>query len=72
VAIGNQSHAEGLMTIAKAQGEHAGGMFNESHSGICSIGIGSDGDRKNAFEIMRNGDTYLYDVGGYQGTNTKV
>lgn len=35
-----------------------------------SIGIGtSTNDRKNAFEVMANGDAYLYGAGGYNGTN---
>lgn len=33
--------------------------------------IGEDGDRKNAFEIMQNGDIYVYGLGNYNGTATK-
>lgn len=35
-----------------------------------SVGIGtSNEDRKNAFEITRNGNVYVNGVGGYDGTN---
>jgi hypothetical protein len=35
-----------------------------------SVGIGSDPtSRKNAIEVMDNGDIYIYGVGGYDGTN---
>ena len=37
---------------------------------IHSVGIGSSpNDRKNAHEIMFNGDHYIYGLGGYDGTN---
>ena len=74
---GIASHAEGYRTIAKYLGEHAEGTFNtttilgakrQRHS----VGIGtSESDRKNAFTIFENGDTYLYGVGGYNGKNPK-
>lgn len=35
-----------------------------------SIGIGASGEqRKNAFEVMQNGDVYVIGIGGYDGTN---
>ena len=76
-AIGGASHAEGRYTKALNDFEHAEGYYNFSHNGSgtanktrSSIGIGtSDESRKNAFEVMGNGDAYLYGVGGYDGTN---
>ena len=69
-ASGNFSHAEGNSTITKNQSEHASGQFNVSSSvstifgdagnTLFSVGNGiSDSNRKNAFEIRQNGDTYL-------------
>ena len=71
------SHAEGGSTRATNPCEHAEGQYNKSNTGIDtssqtlhSIGIGtSENDRKNAFEVMQNGDVYLYGAGGYDGTN---
>lgn len=81
-AKGNSSHAEGKGTITNNMGEHAEGQFNKSNrkttgtpdeqqagSTQSSIGIGTANDRKNAFEVMQNGDAYLHGVGGYNGTN---
>ena len=79
-APGYGSHAEGEHATAQNEAEHAEGRYNKSNkssntygdSGNTqhSIGIGaSTADTKNAFEIMQNGDTYLYGVGGYDGTN---
>ncbi len=74
------SHAEGSNTFTQNRSEHAEGNFNVSNKsqdnyGSCgntqhSVGIGtSKTKRKNAFEIMQNGDTYVLGVGGYDGTN---
>lgn len=74
--IGQASHAEGYYTTAGGIAEHAEGLWNVSNTGstlaektIHSIGIGSSSNRKNAFEVMQNGDTYVYGFGGYDGTN---
>ena len=78
------SHAEGFETVVRNQNEHAQGRYNVSHladdvvtkhegNTIVSVGIGEDGgNRKNAFEIMQNGDIYVYGVGNYDGTATKL
>ena len=69
-ASGNFSHAEGESTIAKNMSEHASGQYNVSSSAsttfgdagntLFSVGNGtSSNNRKNAFEIRQNGDTYL-------------
>lgn len=82
-ASGNGSHTEGKGTIATNEAEHAEGSYNVSHTTahefqpegrtMHSIGVGSGvAAKKNAFEVMKNGDIYVYGVGGYQGTNTKV
>lgn len=78
---GNYSHAEGQGTITENQYEHAQGNYNKSNivdqynfgnagNTISSIGIGTSGSaRKNAVEVMQNGDVYVYGVGDYDGTN---
>lgn len=76
-AAHNSSHAEGIYTIASNAFEHAEGIRNVSNTGETdaektrhSVGIGTgEDDCKNAFEIMANGDIYVYGVGGYDGTN---
>lgn len=79
-ANGQHSHAEGVDTVTSNTAEHAEGKFNKSNKAdgsfgsagntLHSIGIGtSASDRKNAVEVMQNGDTYLIGVGGYDGKN---
>lgn len=79
-AEGLTSHAEGSHTETQNEGEHAEGLFNKSNKASeaygnagntqHSIGIGtSDDDRKNAIEVMQNGDIYIIGIGGYDGTN---
>ena len=73
-AKGYASHTEGSWTVSENEAEHAEGKYNKSNTGtkktIHSVGIGtSDTDRKNAHEIMENGDNYVYGVGGYDGKN---
>ena len=84
-AQGNGAHAEGIDTIAQNQSEHAEGQYNKSHKAsttygnagntIHSVGIGTgagsleEQDRRNAIEIMQNGDVYLYGVGDYDGAD---
>ena len=77
VASGSSSHAEGYYTQSKNHYEHAEGCYNlsnssteDAHNTRHSVGIGnSDSNRKNAHEIMANGDHYIYGLGGYDGTN---
>ena len=70
-ANGDYSFAEGQNTIANNRSEHAMGEFNESNktsdtfgdSGntLFSIGNGTSAtNRKNALEVMQNGDIYIY------------
>ncbi len=79
-AQGNSSHAEGNYTEAKNESEHAQGQYNKSNKAnatfgnagntIHSVGIGTGtNDRKNAIEVMQNGDIYIIGIGGYDGTN---
>lgn len=79
-ANGQHSHAEGVDTVTSNTAEHAEGKFNKSNKAdgsfgsagntLHSIGIGtSASDRKNAYEVMQNGDAYLLGVGGYDGKN---
>jgi hypothetical protein len=71
-AEGDYSHTEGYRTIANNTCEHAEGEYNKSNTGtISSIGIGTrEQDRKNAVEVMKNGDMYVYGLGDYDGTNS--
>lgn len=79
-AEGIYSHAEGRQTLTQNDGEHAQGQFNASHKGsvhfgnqsntLSSTGFGlNDAGRKNAVETMQDGKTYIYGLGGYNGTN---
>jgi hypothetical protein len=70
-AEGDYSHTEGYRTIANNTCEHAEGEYNKSNTGtISSIGIGTrEQERKNAVEVMKNGDMYVYGLGDYDGTN---
>lgn len=81
-SFGWDSHTEGSYTKTYNIAEHAEGHYNVTHGSqnnqwqgtgsytISSIGIGtSEEDRKNAFEVMQNGDIYAYGVGNYDGTN---
>ena len=84
-ASGDYSVAEGIQTIAYNPGEHAEGVLNvskrredvddESYT-IHSVGIGNDQDgsldRKNAWEILKTGEAYLYGIGGYDGKNSEA
>ena len=72
-AAGEYSHTEGEGTITTIgnYAEHAQGKYNVSNTDtIHSIGIGSStNDRKNAYEILNTGEHYIYNLGGYDGTN---
>lgn len=77
IALGDYSHAECLGTQVLNTGEHAEGTYNKSNNisniemhTLHSVGIGtSDEDRRNAIEIMSNGNIYINGVGNYDGTN---
>ena len=80
-AAGDDSHAEGGNTQTLNRYEHAQGSYNKSNKAnttfgnagntIHSIGIGtSASNRKNAIEVMQNGDVYVFNIGNYTGTNT--
>lgn len=69
-------HLEGRGNQVQNYAEHAQGSYNKSNSGssdssktLHSIGIGTKDLRKNAQEVMMNGDFYVVGVGGYDGTN---
>lgn len=70
-AKGEMSHVEGFHTETNNASEHAEGSYNKSNTDTRhSVGIGSsESDRKNAFEVMQNGDIYVIGLGGYDGTN---
>ena len=60
----NYEHAEGSFN----KSNHSSDVFGDSGNTIHSVGIGvSSADRKNAIEIMQNGDIYIYGFGGYSG-----
>ena len=60
-ANGKYSHAGGYRTKANNDGETAVGKYNKSSADtLYSVGNGtSDTNRKNAFEIKKNGDAYV-------------
>ena len=75
-AGGASSHTEGIGTMTTNIAEHAQGIYNYSNHGnskdtqtIHSIGIGADNARKNAVEVMNNGDVYIKGIGQYLGNN---
>ena len=72
-AQGSYSHTEGEGTITTLgnDAEHAQGRYNVSNTNtIHSVGIGTSiNDRKNAYEILKTGKHYIYNLGGYDGTN---
>lgn len=79
IASGGNSHTEGRGTTATNDREHAQGSYNISNkksinfgdagNTLHSIGIGtSDEARKNAQEVMQNGDHYIIGIGEYDGT----
>ena len=70
-ANGAYSFSEGQHTVSNNRSEHALGEYNKSNKAndtfgdegntLFSIGNGtSESDRKNAFEVMQNGDIYIY------------
>ena len=84
-ASGDYSHAEGNGTTASGHYSHAEGTYNvEDTHAIHSVGIGTNGVRKNAEYIYigtdksnrinvsdsKNGYKYLIGVGGYDGIST--
>lgn len=69
-------HAEGTYNISHvpvdpATGSISGGTYYDSSlATIHTVGIGeSRTNRRNAIEIMHNGDMYLYGAGSYDGSN---
>lgn len=75
--LGEGSHVEGYCNSSNNMAEHSEGKFNLSYTGedstdqtIHTVGIGtSNSGRKNAQQIMVNGDHYIYGIGNYDGTN---
>ncbi len=68
----NCSFAHGFRVLAVSRdSETAFGRYNKSNvATLFSIGFGdSDSNRKNAFEIMKNGRLFVFGLGGYDGTN---
>ena len=77
IAKGDFSHTEGKGTQTKNESEHAQGIYNISNTGLgidmrttlYSIGVGDSIERRNAHEVMNNGDTFIVGIGEYDGTN---
>ena len=69
-AVGDYSHASGVFTNTKNEGEFACGTRNKSTEDVTvfSVGIGET-SQLNAFEINKNGDLFIKGTGGYDGTN---
>lgn len=70
-ATGDLSTVSGEGTVASNDAEFSTGKYNQSNQNtIFSVGIGtSDSVRKNALEILQNGNVYLYNLGNYNGSN---
>ena len=81
-ALANYSHAEGVCNIS-----HNGGAYDKNTISSIGIGSVEDTKvdpnnpysdtirtfhRKNAVEVMRNGDVYIHGIGDYDGTNSVV
>lgn len=68
------AHGRNVEAKSNVEGQFVVGKYNKSNTNqIASVGIGtSDTARKNAFEIMSNGDVYVIGLGGYDGTNAGV
>lgn len=66
-------HVEGLNNTINNEAEHAAGHWNLSTPGKThySVGIGSASDRKNAYEIDKQGNIYVLGVNGYDGKNAE-
>ena len=71
VASGYSSFAHGLAVNTTLDYEVSFGQYNATGPRTAfSIGVGTGEDvRKNALEVSTSGNTYLYGVGGYDGTN---
>lgn len=71
VSGGYASFAHGVGISTTLDHEVSFGTWNATGPRtIFAVGIGtSDDDRKNALEVTTSGNTYLYGVGGYDGTN---
>ena len=73
-ATGESSHAEGNSTIALNNNSHAAGVYNigTSTETIHETGIGiSNNDRKNAFEIYKDGRIYAPELSTDKITSPK-
>lgn len=70
-ATGYSSFAHGLAINTVLDYEVSFGKYNANGPRTAfSIGIGTaEDDRRNALEVTISGNTYLYGVGGYNGTN---
>ena len=68
LANGKYSHAEGSGTLTTNYYEHAQGQYNKSNEQtLHSIGIGSSSTiRRNAQEVMLDGEFYVYGIGNYE------
>lgn len=75
-AIGDQAHAEGFNTMAEGHYSHAGGRYTEAKyidqtvigrynynkiDTLFEIGCGAENDRKNAFEVYKDGSVFVKD-----------
>lgn len=69
-AVGDYSHASGVFTNTKNEGEFACGTRNKSTEDVTvfSVGIGET-SQLNALEVNTDGDLYIKGTGGYDGTN---
>ena len=82
-ASGDNSHAGGRYTVANNLAEFAAGSYNASKKASTafgnagnthfSLGIGTSNEgRKNAIEVMQNGDLYVIGLGGTNAGSSGV
>lgn len=81
-AHGTHSFSCGKHTTTTNAAEAAFGICNNSLSKattsitnggtLFSVGIGKTTERRNAIEILGNGNIYIYGLGGYDGSNPRA
>lgn len=67
---GSRAYGDGVFACAKANKLHSGSTSAETTLAVIGMSDGyADSARTNAFEVMQNGDIYVYGAGGYDGKN---
>jgi len=73
VMMDNDNQAKNTSEVALGQynkSNRGSGTYGSGTNTAGSVGVGTGAnDRKNALEVMQNGDMYVKGIGGYDGTN---